>query len=287
MTNETEFPSRAHHLQRILVGVDGSDPSVAAADWAAGLAQRTDAEVVLIDVIDRPYSEIDPDDDLALRQETRRQLKLDGDPLDGAEIVVTEDDDPIARLAAAARSTDLLVIGSREHEGFGRHGFFSLAHSLAHHAPCPMVVIPPGSAALQSAPRIVIGIDGSAGNKAAFGWTLGLAGAIGAQVTAVFVTNPVYDTFDAEGSYGPEEVAARHEADAAPSVTYIEDDGVDVAERLRQIALDDRADLLVVGARSRRALGGLLLGKTPDELLHRPICPTVIVPHGFAGDDGT
>ena len=290
MTTQTDRPETARRIQRILVGVDGSDPSVGAAEWAAALAQRINADVVLIDVLDRPYSEITPEVDRAFREEAQQEVAEDiagDDPLADAEIITAEDDDPPFTLAAAAKSADLMVIGSREREGRGSHGFFSLAHSLAHHVPCPMVVVPQGSPPVQAEPRIVIGVDGSKGNKVAFAWTLGLAASIGAHVTAVFVTDPIYDTFDAEGSYGPEEVAAEEEAGHVVSVTYTEVSGNDAAATLRQLVTDNSADLLVVGARSRHALGGLFLGKIPDQLLHQPNCPTVIVPHGFRNPSGT
>ena len=283
MTTENRTHETHHLIDRIIVGVDGTDPSIRAADWTADLAHQLRADVVLMEALVRPYSEISPPIDRALQRAERTHVtdEVDGDgSLADAEVEVAEGE-PGDTLAFAAADAQLLVIGSKETEGVGRHGFFSLAHALAHHTPCPMLVVPHDAQPLHATPTVLIGVDGSDGNRNAFEWTLRLAEQLGASVTAAFVTDPMYDTFDSAGSYGPEEVAAREEVRGAPDVTFTEAVGADPAKTLQELAADLRADMLIVSARSRRSIDGLLLGKTPDELLHHPTCPTVVVPHGF------
>ena len=289
MTGTTAQPNRV--VERLLIGVDGSPTSIVAADWSAALARRLGAEIRLLDVLVRPFSEITPDDDQALRRHTGDTVTDDvasGAPgASAAGPITVAEDEPLGALCDAAESADLLVIGSRAREGFGRHGFFSFAHALAHHTPCPMLVVPPDPRPLSDSAHLLIGVDGSRANTTALGWARRLADQLGGRITAVFVTNPAYDTFDAAGSHGPEELEARHEAGDDPALTYLEAPGNDTASTLRRLASEREADLLVVGARSRHSLGGLLLGSTPDELLHEPGCPTVIIPHGFSIADGT
>ena len=283
MTTTTPQRDPSPLIHRVLVGVDGTDPSIAAADWAATLAQRLHAEVVLMDALTRPYSEIAPPVDNAIRRSEQAHVAHDvaGDAsLAGADIEVLEGE-PSDTLAYAAGDAELVVIGSKDTEGLGHHGWFSLAHSLAHRTPCPMLVVPHDARPLHSTPTLLVGVDGSDGNQQAFEWTRRLAQQLGASVTAAFVTDPMYDTFDSAGSYGPEEVAAREEVANAPEVAFTEAAGMHTAATLQELAADANADMLIVSARSRRSLDGLLLGRTPDELLHHPTCPTVIVPHGF------
>ena len=211
MTTENRTHETHHLIDRIIVGVDGTDPSIRAADWAADLAHQLRADVVLMEALVRPYSEISPPIDRALQRAERTHVtdEVDGDgSLADAEVEVAEGE-PGDTLAFAAADAQLLVIGSKETEGVGRHGFFSLAHALAHHTPCPMLVVPHDAQPLHATPTVLIGVDGSDGNRNAFEWTLRLAEQLGASVTAAFVTDPMYDTFDSAGSYGPEEVAAR------------------------------------------------------------------------------
>jgi nucleotide-binding universal stress UspA family protein len=54
---------------------------------------------------------------------------------------------PTAVLLEAARNADLLVVGSRGHGGFAALLLGSISSQCVHHAPCPVVVVPPRQAA--------------------------------------------------------------------------------------------------------------------------------------------
>ena len=56
-----------------------------------------------------------------------------------AEVLVGH---PGAGLLAIARPQDLLVVGSRGLGGFSRLLLGSVGHEVAHHAPCPTVIVP-------------------------------------------------------------------------------------------------------------------------------------------------
>jgi nucleotide-binding universal stress UspA family protein len=49
---------------------------------------------------------------------------------------------PATALIAAAKDADLLVIGRRGHGGFMGLLLGSVAQQVAHHAPCPVVLVP-------------------------------------------------------------------------------------------------------------------------------------------------
>jgi nucleotide-binding universal stress UspA family protein len=49
---------------------------------------------------------------------------------------------PATTLLQAAKNTDLLVIGRRGHGGFMGLLLGSVAQHVAHHAPCPVVLVP-------------------------------------------------------------------------------------------------------------------------------------------------
>jgi nucleotide-binding universal stress UspA family protein len=50
---------------------------------------------------------------------------------------------PVEELIEASRTADLLVLGSRGAGGFARLLMGSIATQVAHHAYCPIVIIPP------------------------------------------------------------------------------------------------------------------------------------------------
>ena len=53
----------------------------------------------------------------------------------------TVEDDPTPALLAAARSAELLIVGSRGHGGFAELLLGSVGLQCAHHAPCPVVIV--------------------------------------------------------------------------------------------------------------------------------------------------
>ena len=98
MTTATPQRDPSPLIHRVLVGVDGTDPSIAAADWAATLAQRLHAEVVLMDALTRPYSEIAPPVDNAIRRSEQAHVAHD---VAGASVTT------VAGLAAAGELSPL------------------------------------------------------------------------------------------------------------------------------------------------------------------------------------
>lgn len=141
-------------VTRIVVGVDGSEESHQALAWAVEEARRWGASLRIVHawrppeayLFDAP-AVVRPELDEALRDVGRRVVEdalaavLSGsDP--GVEIerrVLPEP--PVEALLAAAADADLLVIGSRGRGGFAGLLLGSVSQQVAHHAPCPVVVV--------------------------------------------------------------------------------------------------------------------------------------------------
>jgi nucleotide-binding universal stress UspA family protein len=137
-------------IKHITVGTDGSDNSVAALRWAV---HEAEIHVASVDVV---YSwnfppVVDPlgvsmlptiDD---MTASATRLLQRVMEKVETKDIAVTSrvvQGAPATALLQAAKDTDLLVIGRRGHGGFMGLLLGSVAQHVAHHAPCPVVLVP-------------------------------------------------------------------------------------------------------------------------------------------------
>jgi nucleotide-binding universal stress UspA family protein len=143
------------NISTIVVGVDGSETSLRAAQRAVTLAKAAGAKLLLVTVVRPPEGwwgiggAPPPPEALsaALAQgrrevlaETESKLDLEGVDYDTLE----ELGDPASRLMAVAedQQADLLVIGRRGAGLVERVILGSVADRICHLAPCPVLVVP-------------------------------------------------------------------------------------------------------------------------------------------------
>ena len=81
-------------------------------------------------------------------------------------------------------SDDLVVVGASAHDGASAFWLGSTARWVAHHSPCPVVVVH-GAAARGVPSRIVVGTDGSAFSHKAITWAADEANLHGAELVVV------------------------------------------------------------------------------------------------------
>jgi nucleotide-binding universal stress UspA family protein len=138
---------------RIVVGVDGSDPSRRALAWALAAARRRDAAVDVIHAWQPPalYGVVSGFPDIpALEDEATDRLdRVVGEvvaSLGAEDVKLTTSVRPGGAapvLLDAAAGADALVLGRRGIGGFARLLVGSVTEHVAHHSPCPLVVLPP------------------------------------------------------------------------------------------------------------------------------------------------
>lgn len=136
--------------QRIVVGIDGSKESIAALHWAVEEAARRDASVEVIhawhfiyvgDPMGAAIMASAKDLEGAAEQVVAEALaavasegvKVTGRTVEGA---------PARILIDASKDAELLVVGRRGRGGFLGLLLGSVAQQLAHHASCPLVLVP-------------------------------------------------------------------------------------------------------------------------------------------------
>ncbi|WP_208028300.1 universal stress protein [Rhabdothermincola sediminis] len=136
-------------MNRVIVGVDGSDGSRAALRWAASEAERWGAPLVavwawefspLIVATNAP-TEIE-ELSQAVAQRLRETLveELGEDGADRVEAHVVEGT-PVRALLDQAGADDLIVVGSRGYGGFKGALLGSVSQQVVHYAPCPVTVV--------------------------------------------------------------------------------------------------------------------------------------------------
>ena len=136
----------------IVVGVDGSPGAVRALEWAVGEARLRATGLTLVHAWHIPTSVKMatpglPLADWAVLEDAARQILAQA-----AEQVrragVEVEPVLVERYAAPAlieqgRGADLLVVGSRGRGGFTGLLLGSVSQEVAHHARCPLVIVPP------------------------------------------------------------------------------------------------------------------------------------------------
>lgn len=281
-------------MRRIVVGVDGSDPSVAALRWAVALARVTGARLEAVTVtttlpLASPMGamrDIGPD---AMEQATRAmEHTLEQVDHDDVEIDTSvQDGQASGVLLGTAEGADVLVLGTHGYGAVGAALLGSVSRQVVTHAVCPTVLVPADPGQLQ---RFVVGVDGSEESLHALRWSSDLARAVGAQIeivtayhfTPVGIGSPWVAPVPMIGEGELREAAsdvldtAVDRADAADVVVERTVAEGEAAARLRDRAED--ADLLVVGSRGHGGFAGLLLGSVSRRCLSHPVCPVAVVP---------
>jgi nucleotide-binding universal stress UspA family protein len=137
----------------IVVGVDGSDGSRRALRWAAAEATVRGDDLTLVHVWERPQAyaplglgayPVDPEPIQEAAQSLLDGLVQEATTLapEAAVRGLLVEGAPAEALLEAAGPADLLVVGSRGLGGFRSLLLGSISQQVAHHAPCPVVIVP-------------------------------------------------------------------------------------------------------------------------------------------------
>lgn len=143
-------------MAKIVVGVDGSEVSQRALEWAVDEARLRGAEVVALHAYRSEwiyYPEyvavrtIVTPTDLAAEAEALLTKTIEnlGDKTDGITILpeAVNDSNPAHALLERSGDADMIVVGSRGLGGFTGLLLGSVSQKVAHHAKVPVVIIPP------------------------------------------------------------------------------------------------------------------------------------------------
>jgi len=263
----------------IVVGVDGSPGSAAAAGWAAGYAKVSGSDLLLVSAVAHECDTADTE--VLLEGEWAQPASRAGWTGD-ARVVVGDPRLALHEVASEVGAT-LVVVGTGSERWFPALHLGSTSHYLAHHTDRPLAVVPSGHDRFDGS-HIVVGVDGSAGSAAAVGWSNRLALLSGGKVSAVlgWAASPARVA-------GASTLNSQDEAEEACRrwAGLLEASGVLLGCRVRAgdpvavlaRAVDEEgAAILVLGTRGVGGFKDLRVGSVALHLLQGASVPTVLVP---------
>ncbi|QBJ88976.1 universal stress protein [Streptomyces seoulensis] len=288
----------------ITAGVDGTDESLAALDWAAREAVRRGLPLRVV----HAWEEIG---ELPADRDTQRAWAEEGigravgslterHPGLHATLELTEDDAVDALLAAGADAEEL-VLGTRGHGAVVGFLLGSVGLRVVAETTRPVILVRAGDRPeAESAGReIVVGQHGTPEDSAAaLRFAFETAAARGATLRAVraWTLPPVFahspgslKLLDEAGGLEPYEKRALADALAPWRERF---PGVPVTEHIEMgsagqvlVSQATRAQLLVVGRRARRTAVGARIGSVAHGVLHHAGSPVAVVPQDRPGAD--
>ncbi|MGW0512860.1 universal stress protein [Streptomyces olivaceoviridis] len=281
----------------VVVGVDGSEPSMRAAEWAADEAALRGASLRLVYAslweryegvslahdLGKPSEEVMAEDIVgtAERRARRRQPGVK---------VTTEvlPEEAGYGLVRESHSAVVMVLGCRGRSGVAEVLLGSVSVAVAGHAHCPLIVVR-GSHDNRSGARgrIVLGVGEKRAGSAAVRFAVEEALLRGVPLEAVRAwRRPLHEPrahplLVGEPAHFQEQEAAELVEEAlrdTPAGLRVQHRTIEGFARDALLAVSREADLLVVGARRRQGHFGLRLGRVAHGVLHHAACPVAVVP---------
>jgi nucleotide-binding universal stress UspA family protein len=285
---------------RIVVGIDGSQHSGNALEWAVARARLGGEQLELVNA----YS-LTPALDFYGYHALAAQpgdwlIEFSEEVLDAAAArvrelapdltctVTSEMGHPAYVLAAASEAADAAVVGRRGLGSAASALMGSVSNRMAISAQCPLVVV--GEGELPTEGPVVVGVDGSEFGTNALRYAMAEAAVRETSVRAVVAYDVLHPAFGAD----PELVArmrADVEAEAADTITLALKDtqGTDSASvSVEPVAVEGRAaeailghaedaQMIVVGTHGKGLVRRVLLGSVSRQVLNDADRPVAVV----------
>ncbi|MGH2661542.1 MAG: universal stress protein [Actinomycetota bacterium] len=241
----------------IMVGTDGSETAAIAVRAATGLAERFGGTVHIVTA----HTETGVDEQTAIevlryaREAVRREgVETKTHMRKGQPAEVIND-------LAAVHGADVIVVGN---VGMGKARRFRLggiAEQVTVEAPCDVLIVhtADGATAEGAYRHLLIGTDGSPTAAEATRKAFEIAEILGADVTLVYVGDPLL------GAIALEEAAKGRPGQADVHSEILQGDP---AERIVELAAGGKIDLVIVGNKGMAGTRRYLLGSVPNKVAH-------------------
>ncbi len=260
-------------LERLLLCTDGSEFSEGAVREAVSIAKSCKSRLHVISVV-----EVNPEFEAyapglveKIEKDTRRFLEGIKERAEkegvACDLIVHEGEEPYRYIVeeAAKLKADLIITGRRGRTGLEKLMMGSVTARVIGHSPCNVLVVP--RAAVFGCRKILVATDGSEYSSAAVREACAMAKACDGEVLIVSVAS------DKAGLKEAESIAAAARESAAAEGLKVSSTAAEgpVHERIIDIAVKEKADLIVVGSHGRTGLKRLLMGSVAERVIgHAP-----------------
>nr|WP_308186346.1 universal stress protein [Streptomyces sp. MNU76] len=288
----------------VVVGVDGSPSALAAVEAAAQEARMRGAKLHVVHAFVWPAMHVPPGGsplgppaggvregiEHLLAEAVERALATAPGVVADQAVITGE---AVTALEAQSRTAQLMVVGHRGSGGFAGLLLGSTSVHLAAHSHCPVTVVRDRMA--DDGP-VLVAVDGTPQNRGAIACAFEEASLRGANLVALHV----WGTWSDHGDTRPEDLVnltgdvetlqAHEERLLDEALSGHREEHPEVTAHVRVvrgrtpptlIEASRDAQLIVVGARGRGGLTGLLLGSVSQTVLHHAHCPVTVVRSGL------
>lgn len=288
-------------ISRVTAGIDQSDTSTAAVQWAAGLADASELPLRVVHAWQLPYIAFAPEmmgplpdenwmqeraEEFVAKQmaelgiEQAERVIVHGSA--GVHLAEASDDDQLVVVGRTGRGAKVML--ARIVDGL----LGSTARYVIHHADGPVAVVPSNSR-WTSSPRVLVGVDGTTASFAALRWAIEslpeTATITAMQYIIPWVSDPlvpVDDSFNPTLLANAEKQLAEWVRDVVgqssrPDRVVAARADIGAASWALTTASRD-VDLIVVGHRDRSVLATRLLGSVADHTVRHSHVPVIVVP---------
>jgi nucleotide-binding universal stress UspA family protein len=294
-------------FKRILCALDLSELSVRTLAYAGAIARWYDAHLTALHVVPsftpmdvrtglEPVSLVYPLSRDEVLEQLRKTVAAAGLG-EGTVALTVEAGEAAATVVnqALVMHVDLLVLGTHGRSGFDRFFLGSVAEKVLRKAPCPVLTIPPHAPAMRPSEvalrTILCPIDFSSAALEAFGFALDLARRSDASVVLVHALEflaeeepRAFEHFNVPEFRSYLLKDARQRLDSLVSGEPKLDRGVRTVvvvgrahHGILNIATDEGADLIVMGAQGRGGAALALFGPTTQQVVRGATCPVLTV----------
>ena len=276
--------------ETILVPTDGSPVATDAGTYALSLAERFDAAIHVVSVLEQGLVGGDGED------ESERAVDELAERAEGRGLEVTtelreQDDDVHEELLESAdeREADLIVMGTTGRSGLGRFLLGSVAEQTLQESSVPVATVHEETDVEAEFERILVPTDGSHSAATALEHAIDLAVETGARLHLVHVSDEEtvdgVETFDvaettADGEV--DEVGLEPVDDALERIRRSDLEAVDVSipsgrvdQRILASAATHDADCIVMGTHGETGLRRYLLGSTTERVVRFAGVPVI------------
>ncbi|MBM9507952.1 universal stress protein [Actinacidiphila acididurans] len=286
--------------QSLIIGIDGSDHSLRAVDWAVAEATRRDLPLRLVHGslweryegvrpgfgTERPAEQVMAEHVVASAVERVEHI---APGLEVSSVIVPSD--PVQALLREGQGAFAIVVGTRGRGTVAGMLLGSTGLEVAAHSPCPVIVVrgEPG----RELSRVTLGIGDDGKSSAAIGFAFREAEIRDAELYAVHAwhhpadelpgTRPATAEVPEKYAQDAEQVLGGALLAAAQEFPKVDVRRATPEGRAHQALIEasTASDLLVVGARRRQGAAGAVgmqLGPVNHAVLHHAACPVAVVP---------